>query len=474
MFCQLDTLRQCLPSSVRPTLEELPESLDETYERIVRDIRKSNIAQTYRLLQCLAVAIRPLFVSELAELLAFDFTTTNTAKGGIPELNPNWRWEDQEQAVLSTCSSLITIVGSGGFGVVQFSHFSVKEFLMSDRLAMSTNSISRYHIVFENANTLVAKACLSVLLRDPIDKNGAATAPLAQYAAENWVAHARVGSVASRVRDGMQYLFDPDKPYFSAWIKLYDIYNQSWDPPIQTKMQLEAAPLYYAAFCGFHSLVEHLVSKYPQYTNAICGSAGTALHSASHAGQVQVVRTLLKCGAEVDARGIWDQSPLILASFEGHLDIVQCLLDHCADPNLQSGLHYTALRHAAVIGHLEMVRTLLAHSVDVNFQDRESWTPLYGAFWYGNAKGNCPRLVRLLLEHGANPNARDNNRRISLHLVSSSPYLELPLKLEVAHILLSYGADVDAEDAEGIAPAQFALARGQAELAQLFSEFCSN
>ena len=73
MFCQLDTLRQCLPSSVRRTLEELPESLDETYERIVRDIKKANSRDAYRMLQCLAVAIRPLSVAELAELLAFDF-----------------------------------------------------------------------------------------------------------------------------------------------------------------------------------------------------------------------------------------------------------------------------------------------------------------------------------------------------------------------------------------------------------------
>jgi hypothetical protein len=109
VFCQLETLRQCLPSSVQLTLEELPESLDETYK--LKDIRKSNIAQAYRLLQCLAVAIRPLSVAELAELLVFDFTT---AKGRIPELNTNWRWEDHEQAILSTCSSSITIVGSGG------------------------------------------------------------------------------------------------------------------------------------------------------------------------------------------------------------------------------------------------------------------------------------------------------------------------------------------------------------------------
>src|ERR1700677_4873146 len=83
VFCQLDALRQCLPSSLRRTLAELPESLDETYERIVKDIKKGSRADAYRMLQCLAVAIRPLSVAELAELLAFDFDASAT-KGGIP------------------------------------------------------------------------------------------------------------------------------------------------------------------------------------------------------------------------------------------------------------------------------------------------------------------------------------------------------------------------------------------------------
>jgi hypothetical protein len=42
VFCQLETLRHCLPASVRRTLGELPESLDETYERILKEIKKPN------------------------------------------------------------------------------------------------------------------------------------------------------------------------------------------------------------------------------------------------------------------------------------------------------------------------------------------------------------------------------------------------------------------------------------------------
>ncbi len=242
MFCQLDALRQCLPSSVRRTLEDLPESLDETYERIVMDIKEANRAHAYRMLQCLTVAIRPLSVDELAELLALDF---DAAKGGVPTLNTDWRWHDHEQAVLSTCSRLITIVRVpiDGSQVVQFSHFSVKEFLMSDRLATSTKDISRYHISPEDANTVIAQACLGVLLRDPVDNNVTDSVSLAGYAARYWVTHAQVENVASRIRDGMKHLFDPNKSYVSAWIQLHDV-DYGYDPDdLLIKRQPEAAPL---------------------------------------------------------------------------------------------------------------------------------------------------------------------------------------------------------------------------------------
>ena len=77
-------------------------------------------------------AVRPLRVEELAETLAFDF---NMEGLGIPKLNPDWRWEDQEEAVMSACSSLVIIIKDGDSRIVQFSHFSVKEYLTSDRLA---------------------------------------------------------------------------------------------------------------------------------------------------------------------------------------------------------------------------------------------------------------------------------------------------------------------------------------------------
>ena len=182
MYCQLEALRHCLPPSVRGILEELPETLDETYERVLREINKANRQHACRLLQCLTVALRPLRVEELAEVLAIDFAP---AHGGIPQSNPNWRWADQHQAVLSTCSSLIAIVDDSGYKVVQFSHFSVKEYLTSDRLACSSGDVSRYHIILEPAHTILAQACLGVLLRldDGINADNVNDIPLVEYAA---------------------------------------------------------------------------------------------------------------------------------------------------------------------------------------------------------------------------------------------------------------------------------------------------
>jgi hypothetical protein len=124
-------------------------------------IKKPNQDHAHRLLQCLVVAIRPLRADELAEVLAVDFDDAD----GIPKLNLKWRWEDEEQALLTSCSSLIAIVESGGPRVVQFSHFSVREFLTSTCLTTSSGDLLHYHIALEPVHTILGQACMSILLR---------------------------------------------------------------------------------------------------------------------------------------------------------------------------------------------------------------------------------------------------------------------------------------------------------------------
>jgi hypothetical protein len=113
------------------------------------------------------------------------------------------------------CSSL----SSRGSGppVIQFAHFSVKEYLTSTRLAETKDIISRFHVSMTPAHTIVAQACLGVLLHldENITRDSLKDFPLAKYAAEHWVDHARFENVSSKVQDGMKRLFDPSKSHLS-------------------------------------------------------------------------------------------------------------------------------------------------------------------------------------------------------------------------------------------------------------------
>src|SRR6267154_1597044 len=140
-FCQLEALRHCLVPRVRRMLEEVPETLDETYERILRDINKANRDHAHRLLQCLTIAVRPLRVAELAEVLAIEFGTAACEE--TSKLNMDWRWEDHDDDDDDDDRSR----DDDGHHhhdsrVVQFSHFSVKEYLTSSRIADPSAGIS--------------------------------------------------------------------------------------------------------------------------------------------------------------------------------------------------------------------------------------------------------------------------------------------------------------------------------------------
>jgi hypothetical protein len=141
------------------------------------------------------------------------FSLTRQRLPRLTKICGHW---NAEEAVLSACSSLIAIVNREGGQVVQFSHFSVKEFLTSDRLATPDERLSCYHILPEPAHTLLAHACLSVLLRldDKIDRNAIGHFPLALYAARHWVDHAQFRNVSSHIEEIMERLFDPDKATF--------------------------------------------------------------------------------------------------------------------------------------------------------------------------------------------------------------------------------------------------------------------
>ena len=458
-FCQLEVLRHCLPPSIRGILDELPETLDGTYEQVLKNINKANQKHAIRLLHCLTIAIRPLRVDELAEVLAIDFDAAR--QGGIPKLNPNWRWADHHQAILSTCSSLIAIVGDEDSQVVQFSHFSVKEYLTSDRLANASGAVSRYHILPETAHTILAQACLGVLLRldDHVDAVVAKDVPLAEYAAGYWVVHAQFKDVSSCIREAMEYFFDADKPHYAAWLRVHDVDKQWGRFLLGTTPR--GGPLYYASLCGFYDLAKHLAVKHPEHVNARGGQILSPLGAAIYQNNLHVAELLHEHGADIHIRDRGGWLLLHSISVEGDVDRVRWLLDRGVDANAQTDYGWTPLHLAVLNQHLEIVQMLLEHNVDIHTQNGRGEVALQlAAGPYSNHRDQI-NILQILLDHGADINARDKEGVTPLHHSSfrSGDHRSPPGRgsVEGARLLLEHGASIDAENNKGETPFLVAL-----------------
>lgn len=400
VYCQLDNLRRCMPSSIRKSLDELPITLDETYERILDGIPKQKWQHAHRLFQCLVAAVRPLRVEELAEIFAIEFGS-NVALSLVED----WRPEDPEEAVLSACSTLISIITNDkGSKFVQFSHFSVKEYLTSNRLqSTDVENVRQYYIPLEPAHTLLAQACLTVLLQldENVDRERVETFALAFYAAEHWVDHAKFQNVASQIEDTMERLFDPTKPHFRVWIWIHNIEQFSDLPRFNecpTPLPPDSTPLYYAALCDFSGLAKRLIIAHGEDVNAKCREDLTPLHVASRMGHVDVAHVLFDHGADLNARKRYNISPLDMASYHGHPKAVEFLLEHEAIIDARDDEGGTPLYYASERGHLKVVQVLLDHGADANIQGQLG-TPLYAATMRRHHD-----VVRLLESRGAQLN----------------------------------------------------------------------
>ena len=539
MFCQLVYLRRCIPARIRRALTELPETLDETYARSLKEIDKPNWEYAHRLFQCVTAASRPFRVEELGEFLAFDFEA-----GATPAFLADWRPEDPMHTVLSTCSSLLAVVDEPTYPIfpalsprshtptppespiipwdggefynppdldpawtsyiippqvfqppvpvnddetyippeqfyptsssielppspllaAQFAHFSVKEYLTSARLAKEKDPISRFHVSMTAAHTIIAQACLGVLLHldENVTKESLKKFPLAEYAAEHWLGHAQFENVASNVLDGMKRLFDPSKNHLSVWVWIYDPELPSWNrwerPERPTAAR--ATPLHYAAFCGLHDVARFLIVQHSQDVNdrGIETEPRTPLHVALRRGHLEVARVLLEHGADTEARNSGDLTPLLWASKKGYAEVARDLLEHGADTEARDSDNHTPLLWASKKGYAEVARDLLEHGADTEARDGDNHTPLLWA----SEKGYVD-VARDLLEHGADIEARGKDDWNPLDWASIGD-------VKFVQVLLEYGADANAGNGKWHTPLGTASSWGKPAAVRAFLE----
>lgn len=148
------------------------------------------------------------------------------------------------------------------------------------------------------------------------------------------------------------------------------------------------------------------------------------------------VQLLLAHGAEVNARNNNNYTALIVATVgdDQKPKVVQALLNAGAEVNVQCKYGPTALMNAASAGNYPNVQALLAHKADVNAKNFEGWTALMDAIQQSqNAK-----VVRLLLEYGADPNTKASDGSTPLTLAKDlerEPFLLTKGKTEMVQII---------------------------------------
>ena len=152
---------------------------------------------------------------------------------------------------------------------------------------------------------------------------------------------------------------------------------------------------------------------------------------------------------------------LVLAAREGDLESAKLLLAAGADVNQVTEYRWTPLLTATNNRHYKLATYLIEHGADVNIANKGGWTPLYLATDNRNIEGGdypVPKpdmdhleYIKILLEHGTNPNARVKDNTLSRTIFTMQWFFESGATafvrasqsgdMELMKLLLAHGAD---------------------------------
>jgi ankyrin repeat protein len=207
---------------------------------------------------------------------------------------------------------------------------------------------------------------------------------------------------------------------------------------------------------GNASRVRQMLDANPSLASARAESGESAVTLSVYYGKDEVLQLLLERNAPLDifeaaAAGVRARveelvkgdaallgsfshdgfTPLHLAAFFGRIPVVEFLLSERApvnevshNPSELRPLH-SAVAHRQPQAALEISRALVATGADVNARQHGGWTPLHAAALHGNVP-----LVRLLLEAGATPDAKNDTGQTAAALAKTKDHKEVIALLE--------------------------------------------
>lgn len=362
VVCQLDVLKRCLKVSlIRKALQNLPKTLDDTYTRLFLEIDEAYRQEAKSALLWLAFSERPLRLTELAEAIVINPRSD-------PPFDPEERFPDP-QNVLQILSSLVSISANdtrdGVVVTVTLAHFSVKEYLVSDRIQESP--AQQFTISNSVAHYFIAECCLLYILHYAYTAEKAnsredfSTYPLLKYASERWYMHINILPLEQQTLLNpivLKLLLSEDA--LSSWLDLRALRSSEANSREQAVLVNFTSPLFYSSSMGL----------------------------------VQVVKELLAAGW--DPNGLGNQLSLHRAVVGGYDKVVLILLTHGADVNAKDQQGYSPLHHAVKEGNMSIVQLLFLFGAQASPKDEQGSTPLHLAAFYSHQ-----RIAEFLLFKGA-------------------------------------------------------------------------
>jgi ankyrin repeat protein len=230
------------------------------------------------------------------------------------------------------------------------------------------------------------------------------------------------------------------------------------------------------------------------------GGGLTALIFAARQGDLESTRILVAAHADVNQTSQYGWTPLLTATHNRHYQLASFLLERGADPNIANKGGWTALYLATDnrnieggdyptrkpdMDHLAFIKGLLAHGADVNARAKDStetrtifthqWLYEDGATpFLRAAQSGDLTLMRVLLEHGADPSIATTNNTTPLMVASGIGWVEgvtfersRTETLEAIKVLLQLGANVNAADGDTRTALHGAAHKGRPEIIQL-------
>ena len=407
---------------------------------MLRMVLKSGEKQTQmalNLLKWLVSVYEPLTVEQAAEAVLQDVASCSLTKR-LPIVD----------ATVEICAGLVKKVEREKGETIEFVHFSVKEYLVSERIKSSL--VSSFYIDIQRTRQEIAQICLTfIFLFDQPDfriMKIKDAHPLLLYICKHWLRHFKEGKgqEEKQIRDLAYKLFDLDRQrFFIMCLAMGSDRSKSGSIDSQ---------LYYAIESGLDEVVRTLLQRGAD-PNAGKGCFGYALHVAALYSSEEIVSLLLKHNVDVNLRAGMYNTALIAACWKRRVNVVNLLLNHGADPNLVKGIS-SPLGFACWNDDSEVLQKLLEKGVSQEECEENLWIP---------AQQGYDTLVNMLLQYTNRRKLINPHRRsIALYRACSNGHVE------ICRQLLKEDVDVNVEYTPGVpTPLQAATEHGNESVVEI-------